>query len=154
MVGLSPSRGQHLIVGPVGTSAQKIEGEEMAEPVCTKAQNTEVATGAWLLLAAAISGEIAGVVGLRFSQGFTHPLFTAAALAAFGIALFLVSRVMRVLPVSVAYPLWAGGGTAGVAALGMLALSEPVTVMRVTGIALVLAGVVLINSGGEKRSGC
>ena len=126
----------------------------MAETACEQTRDTRPPTGGWLMLGAAICGEIAGVVGLRFSEGFTHPLFTAVALLAFGIALFLVSRVMRVLPVSVAYPLWAGGGTAGVAALGMLALAEPVTLLRVAGIGLILTGVVLINRGGEKRSGC
>lgn len=121
---------------------------------CDQRQGNGPSTGAWMLLGAAIAGEIAGVVGLRFSGGFTNPVATASALCAFGIALFLVSRLMRVLPVSVAYPLWAGGGTAGVAALGMLALDEPVTMLRIGGIVLVLLGVVLINSSGEKRSGC
>ncbi len=126
----------------------------MVEASCDQTRGAGPSTGAWMLLGAAIAGEIAGVVGLRFSEGFTHPIATATALGAFGMALFLVSRVMRVLPVSVAYPLWAGGGTAGVAALGMLALDEPVTWLRIGGIVLVLLGVVLINSGGEKRSGC
>lgn len=109
---------------------------------------------AWLLLGVAVLGEIGGVLGLRYSEGFTAPLPTAAALAAFGVALFLVSRVMRELPVSIAYPLWAGGGTAGVAALGMAALGEPATALRLAGIGCVLVGVVLVNSSGEKRSGC
>ena len=126
----------------------------MAEANCAQTRGTDPSTGAWALLGAAIAGEIAGVVGLRFSEGFTEPVATAIALFSFGVALFLVSRVMRVLPVSVAYPLWAGGGTAGVAALGMLALDEPVTSLRIGGIVLVLLGVVLINSSGEKRSGC
>jgi small multidrug resistance pump len=109
---------------------------------------------AWLLLGVAVLGEIGGVLGLRYSEGFTAPLPTMAALAAFGVALFLVSRVMRELPVSIAYPLWAGGGTAGVAALGMTALGEPATALRLAGIVCVLVGVVLVNSSGEKRSGC
>lgn len=121
---------------------------------CKSSPANPPSTGAWALLGAAITGEIAGVVGLRFSDGFTDPVVTGAALAAFGVALFLVSRVMRVLPVSVAYPLWAGGGTAGVAALGMLVFAEPATALRVAGIGLVLIGVVLINRSGEKRSGC
>lgn len=109
---------------------------------------------AWVLLCIAILGEIGGVLGLRFSEGFTAPLPTAAALGCFAVALFLVSRVMRELPVSIAYPLWAGGGTAGVGVLGMFVLGEPVTALRLAGIACVILGVVLINASGEKRSGC
>lgn len=126
----------------------------MVQAACADPQAPAPGSRAWLLLGAAIVGEVVGVVGLRFSEGFTVPLVTAGALGAFAFALFLVSRVMRVLPVSVAYPLWAGGGTAGVAALGMIALGEPVTPWRLSAVLLVILGVVLINRSGEKRSGC
>jgi multidrug transporter EmrE-like cation transporter len=59
---------------------------------------------AWLLLGFAVALETAGAIGLRFSEGFTLVLPTLAALAAFTLALYLVSRVMKRLPVSVAYP--------------------------------------------------
>jgi small multidrug resistance pump len=109
---------------------------------------------AWPLLAVAVLAEIAGVLGLRLSAGFERPTPGILALLAFTVALVLVSRVMRRLPVSVAYPVWAGGGTAGVAALGMLFLQEPVTPAGLAGIGLVVSGVVLINRTTEKRCGC
>ncbi len=93
-------------------------------------------------------------MGLRFSAGFTALGPTLLALASFGLALYLVSVAMKVLPVSVAYPVWAGGGTVGVAAIGILVLREPLTTEKALGIALVLAGVALINAVSEKRSGC
>ena len=98
--------------------------------------------------------EIAGALALRFSAGFSRLAPTLFALASFALALYLVSRVMRSLPVSIAYPIWAGGGTAGVALLGVLALGEPVTGLKVLGVGLVMAGVVLVNLVSEKRSGC
>ena len=76
-------------------------------------RDVESRNKAWLLLGVAILCEIGGAIGLRFSAGFTVFVPTALALGAFCIALFLVSRVMRQLPVSIAYPVWAGGGTAG-----------------------------------------
>ncbi len=111
-------------------------------------------SSAWLLLSLAISLEITGALGLRFSQGFTLPLPTGIALAAFTLALYLVSRVMKTLPVSVAYPVWAGGGTAGVALLGVLALSEPLNAAKALGVVCVVAGVILVNKTSEKTSGC
>ncbi len=111
-------------------------------------------TGAWLLLGIAIACEIAGAIGLRFSDGFSAPLPTAVALAAFCLALFLVSKVMKHLPVSIAYPVWAGGGTAGVALIGVLALGEPLSTPKAVGVVLILLGVVLVNTVSEKRSGC
>lgn len=76
-------------------------------------------TLAWLLLSLAVCFEIAGAIGLRFSEGFSLLLPTVLALGAFTLALYLVSHVMKSLPVRTAYPVWAG-----VAMLGVLALHE------------------------------
>lgn len=108
----------------------------------------------WLLLGLAVAFEIAGAIGLRFSQGFSLFVPTALALSAFALALYLVSHVMKVLPVSIAYPIWAGGGTCGVALIGILALDEALTPLKAAGIGLIMTGVVLVNMVSEKRSGC
>ncbi len=119
----------------------------------TKPETTASST-AWLLLGLAVSFEITGALGLRFSQGFTLLIPTALALTAFALALYLVSHVMKELPVSIAYPIWAGGGTAGVAVIGILALGEGLTPFKALGIGLVMIGVILVNIVSEKRSGC
>lgn len=108
----------------------------------------------WLLLGVAVAFEIAGAIGLRFSEGFSLMLPTVAALAAFAVALFLVSRVMKTLPVSIAYPVWAGGGTAGVALIGILALGEELNATKALGVASVVVGVVIVNMVSEKTAGC
>lgn len=108
----------------------------------------------WLLLGVAVAFEIAGAIGLRFSEGFTLMLPTVVALAAFAAALFLVSRVMKTLPVSIAYPVWAGGGTAGVALIGILALGEELNAAKAIGVVLVVVGVVIVNMVSEKAAGC
>ena len=109
---------------------------------------------AWLLLGLAVCLEIAGALGLRFSAGFTLLLPTVLALLAFTLALYLVSRVMKKLPVSVAYPVWAGGGTAGVALLGILVLGEAISAMKIVGVLLVIGGVILVNMTSNKKAGC
>jgi len=117
--------------------------------------STEVASSsAWLLLGLAVVCEITGALGLRFSEGFTSALPTGIALVAFTLALYLVSHVMKQLPVSVAYPIWAGGGTAGVALLGILVLGEALNAIKALGILLVVVGVILVNRTSEKTSGC
>lgn len=92
---------------------------------------------AWLLLGVAIIAEITAALALRFSDGFTKPLPGVLALAAFGAAFYAVSLALKTLPVSVAYPVWAGAGTAGVALLA--------SVRKGIGIALVVTGIVLLN---------
>jgi len=111
-------------------------------------------TKTWALLAFAVCLEIAGVICLRFSKGFTLLVPTAIAIIFFIFALFLVSRVMKKLPVSIAYPVWAGGGTAGVALLGIIVLNESADLMKILGILIVMTGVILINITSDKKSGC
>jgi len=137
-------------MAPQGDDSQM--NNETSHPPCMNAERPPAS--AWLLLGLAVSFEIMGVLGLRFSEGFSLLLPTGAALMAFTLALYLVSRVMKVLPVSVAYPIWAGGGTVGVALLGILLLGEEVSSGKVLGIALIVVGVVVINQVSEKRPGC
>jgi small multidrug resistance pump len=119
-----------------------------------EAAPSSTTTATWLLLGIAVAFEIAGAIGLRFSEGFTVMLPTGVALAAFAVALFLVSRVMKILPVSIAYPVWAGGGTAGVALIGILALGEELNAAKAIGVVLVVIGVVIVNMVSEKTEGC
>ena len=60
---------------------------------------------AWLFVALAVIAEIAAALGLRYSNGFTRPVPTLAALAAFGTAFYLISLALVDLPVSIAYPI-------------------------------------------------
>ncbi len=101
---------------------------------------------AWLLVGLAIFAEIAAALGLRFSDGFTKPLPTVFSLVAFGSAFYLISLSLVHLPVSTIYPIWAGGGTAGVALVGVLMLKERAGIWKGVGIVLVVAGIVAINA--------
>jgi len=100
----------------------------------------------WLLVAGAIVAEIAAALLLRRSDGFSRWLPATAALCCFGAAFYVVSLALTRLPMSVVYPVWAGGGTAGVAVVGMLALKEGGGLQKVSGIALVVAGIALLNA--------
>lgn len=100
---------------------------------------------AWLLVGGAIIAEITAAICLRSSDGFTKLLPTIAALAAFGLAFYLISLALIELPISTAYPVWAGGGTAGVALVGVLALGEKASVIKGLGVILVVFGIVLLN---------
>jgi len=101
----------------------------------------------WIFVALAIVAEITAALALRFSHGFSKPLPTVLALTAFGLAFYLVSLALVSLPVSTVYPIWAGGGTAGVAVLGVLALHEKAGISKTLGVVMVVAGIVLLNTG-------
>ncbi|MBB4662276.1 DMT family transporter [Conexibacter arvalis] len=102
----------------------------------------------YLLLAIAIAAEIAATSLMKETDGFTRPLPTVACLLGYGIAFALLAQAIKSMPVGVAYAMWAGIGTAAIAAVGAMFLGEPLTAAKVGGIVLVIAGVVMLNLGG------
>jgi small multidrug resistance pump len=100
---------------------------------------------AWILVGGAIVAEITAAIMLRSSEGFKRLVPTVAALAAFGSAFYMVSLALIDLPVSTVYPVWAGGGTAGVALIGVLMLGEKANILKGAGVVLVVTGIVLLN---------
>lgn len=103
---------------------------------------------AWVILVAAGLFETAFAVFLKLSHGMTRPWptagFAAAALASFG----LLTIALRELPVGPAYAVWTGIGAAGAATVGMVALGDTVSVLKLVSIALILAGVAGLNLSG------
>jgi small multidrug resistance pump len=53
--------------------------------------------------------------------------------------------VVRNIPVSVAYAVWSGLGTAAIAVVGVLFLQERLDLAKVTGIAMIIVGVAVLN---------
>jgi len=102
-------------------------------------------TYAWFLVGFAVIAEIAAALSLRYSNGFTRALPTIFALISFASAFYLVSLALLQLPVSTVYPIWAGGGTAGVALLGILVLKEQKNIWKLLGVTMVVAGIVTLN---------
>lgn len=96
-------------------------------------------------MAGAIGAEICSTLLLKASDGFAHPWIGAAALAGFGVTLFLLSRALLTLPLGLAYAVWVGVGSVVVTLGGVLLFGDHVGAGGVVGIALVAAGVVVIN---------
>jgi quaternary ammonium compound-resistance protein SugE len=57
----------------------------------------------------------------------------------------LLSWSLKVLPVGTAYAVWTGIGAAGTAIVGMIFFKDPVSVARISAIAFIIAGVILLN---------
>ena len=97
---------------------------------------------AWLLLVVAGLLEVGWAIGLKYTEGITRPLPTAATVAAMVASVGLLGVAMKTLPVGTAYAVWVGVGAVGTAALGMVLFQEPATVGRLVSLALILAGIV------------
>ena len=104
--------------------------------------------GAWLLLFAAILSEVAGTAALSRTDGFRDVPWTAFVLVGYGISFWLLALVVRSIPVSTAYAVWSGVGTAAIALIGVLWLGETWDWVKVAAIALIIVGVVVLNLHG------
>lgn len=96
---------------------------------------------AWSLLAAAVGAEIAFAFALKLSRGFAEPLWTGAAALAGLASVALLTLAARDLPIGTAYPIWTGLAGAGVVIIGVLALGEAATALKLASVAAILVGV-------------
>lgn len=101
-----------------------------------------------LLLLAAIGTEVAATALLPRTAGFTDPLWSVAVVAGYSVSIWLLAVVVRTLPVSTAYAVWAGLGTAIVAVIGYWFLGEQMSLLKAASLAMIVLGVVGLNLAG------
>lgn len=103
---------------------------------------------AWLLLLAAIGVEVASTASLPRTQGFRDPGWTVVVMAGYALSIWLLAVVIKQIPVSVAYAVWSGLGTAGIAVIGVMFLGERIDLVKALALALIIVGVVVLNLHG------
>jgi small multidrug resistance pump len=103
---------------------------------------------AWALLMSAIGVEVAATASLPRTQGFRDPWWTGAVLAGYGLSIWLLTLVIRDIPVSIAYAVWSGLGTAGIAVVGILVLDERLDLFKAAALLMIIGGVVALNLHG------
>lgn len=102
----------------------------------------------WFLIVIAGLFETGFAILLKVSASFTRlwPTvgFAICALISFG----LLTLALKRLEVGPAYAVWTGLGAAGTAAVGILALGESVSALKLVSIGLILVGVIGLNLSG------
>lgn len=106
-------------------------------------------TKAWLLLGTAILAEVAGTTALKLAEGFSKPVPSIAVVVCYSLAFVLLALVLKSMSVGVVYAIWAGVGTALVACASFLFLGEEIEWPAWIGIALIVAGVVLVEASSD-----
>jgi small multidrug resistance pump len=100
------------------------------------------------LLLAAIATEVAATAALPRTQGFKDPMWSAMVVLGYAASIWLLALVVRHMPVSTAYAIWAGLGTAAVAVIGAVWLGESLNPLKVAALGMIIAGVVILNLQG------
>lgn len=102
----------------------------------------------WLILAGAIALEVTATLALR--AAIDDPWWWILAVAGYGGAFVALSLLLRLgAPIGVVYGIWAAAGVALTAVIASAIFGEPFTLTIGFGIALVIAGVVLVETGHE-----
>ena len=104
---------------------------------------------AFALLVVAVAIEVASTAALPRTDGFHDPFWAAVVVAGYAAAIWLLAIIVQRLPVSVTYAVWSGLGTAAIAVIGVLFLGESLNPVKVTAIALIVIGVVVLNLQGS-----
>ena len=99
----------------------------------------------WLALSIAIVAEVAATTALKSTEEFTRLWPSLLVIAGYGTAFYFMTLSLRGLPVGIMYAIWAGVGIVLVALLGWVVYKQPMDVPAIVGIALIIAGVVVIN---------
>ncbi|MFE9625896.1 DMT family transporter [Streptomyces sp. NPDC006527] len=102
----------------------------------------------YVTLAGAIAAEVAATTAMKYSQGFTRLWPSLLTALGYVISFTLLAQTLKSVGIGTAYAIWAGVGTATIAVIGLVLFGEALTLAKVTGVLLIVAGVVILNLGG------
>ena len=102
-------------------------------------------TQAYMLLAVSILLEITATGSLKATEGFTRWIPSLISVVAISGCMYLMSHVMKVLPVGITYATWSGVGIVALTLIGIIKYKQVPNLATIFGLALVVVGVVIIN---------
>ena len=99
----------------------------------------------WFYLAIAIVSEVIATSALKAADGFTRWMPSLLVVVGYASAFYFLSLTIRTIPLGIVYAIWAGVGVALVALVGWVVYHQSLDVWALIGIALIVAGVVILN---------
>jgi len=102
----------------------------------------------WLYLGVAVVFEVAVAVAAGKAEGFRRAGWTAATLAAGGVATYFLSLALLRFDVGVGYAIWTSVAGIGITAVGAIIFGQRLGWRKVVGIAVIIVGVVGLQLSG------
>lgn len=99
----------------------------------------------WIFLSIAIVSEVIATSSLKAAEGFTRLWPSLVVIVGYLLAFYFLSLTLKTIPVGIAYAIWSGAGVVLIAVSGWLFLRQSLDLPAVTGLFLIIAGVVIIN---------
>ncbi|MCY3837665.1 MAG: multidrug efflux SMR transporter [Gammaproteobacteria bacterium] len=99
----------------------------------------------YVFLSLAIASEVVATTALKASAEFTKPVPSIIVVVGYAVSFYLLTLVLRSLPVGVTYAIWAGMGIFLIAVIGAVYYKEVPDLPAVVGMVLIIAGVVVLQ---------
>ena len=99
----------------------------------------------YLYLLFAILGEVVAINALKASAEFTKPIPAAIGILGYICTFYFLVLALRNIPIGIAYAIWAGVGIIIIAGAAYFVHEESLDLPAIIGIALIIAGVVVIQ---------
>ncbi len=97
------------------------------------------------LLILSILLEVFSTQMMKLSEGFSKLFPSIAFAVGMGSCFYVFSKTLTMLPLGIAYAIWAGLGTALTAILAVILWKETLSAQMIVGIILIIAGVIILN---------
>jgi small multidrug resistance pump len=104
----------------------------------------------YVFLVVAIAAEVAATTAMKYSAGFTRLWPSLFTVLGYVVSFALLAKTLDSVPMGTAYAIWSGIGTAVIAVLGLILFGEGLGAVKLTGMALIIVGVVVLNLGGAR----
>lgn len=100
---------------------------------------------AYLFLALAIGAEVIATSALKASEGFSRPAWTLVSTFGYVVAFSALAMALKNIPLGIAYAIWSGVGIALLTLIGWIVYQERLSLAAMFGIALIIAGVLVLQ---------
>ena len=99
----------------------------------------------WIYLAIAIVAEVIATSALKASHEFTRLVPTIIVVTGYLTAFYFLTLSLRVIPVGIAYAIWAGLGIVLIAIISWIVYGQKLDLPALLGMGLIISGVLVIN---------
>ena len=93
----------------------------------------------------AILFEILGTTFLKQADQFTRLTPSILCILCYLVAFYMLSVVLKTVPVGIAYAIWSGIGIIGISLIGLFFFKQSLDIAAYIGIGCIIAGVIIIN---------
>ncbi len=103
----------------------------------------------YMLLSISVVCEVFATTMLKMSEGFTVLIPSVLVVVGYVVSFSIFVIVLKHLSLGLSYGIWGGAGTALTTIIGVAMYGEAFTLYTGLGIALIVAGIVVLNNGSQ-----